>query len=60
MCLVNDRIEETEHFLLHCHAYDDQRCDLFSKINEIIKLNSISNPSKQTLVHIMLYGDDDI
>ena len=57
MCLVNDGIEDTEHFLLHCHAYDDQRYDLLGAIYEILQLNSISNPSNQTLVHIMLYGD---
>ena len=57
MCLVDDRIENTEHFLLHCHAYDVQRCGLLGAINEILQLNSISNPSNQTLVHIVFYGD---
>ena len=39
MCLVNDGIEDTEHFLLHCHAYDGQKCDLLGAINEILQLN---------------------
>ena len=58
MCLVNGGIEDTEHFILNCHAYDDQRCYLLGAINEILQLNSISNPSNQTLVHIMLYVDN--
>ena len=57
MCLINDGIEDNEHFLLHCHAFDDQRCDLLGAVNKILHLNSISNLSNQTFVHIMFYGD---
>ena len=49
---VKDGIEGTEHFLLHCHAYDDDRCDLLGVITK-----SISKLSNQTLVQIMLQGD---
>ena len=57
MCLINDGIEDTEHFLLQCHAYDDQRRDLLGAINEVLQLHNILNLPNQTLVQIMLYGD---
>ena len=46
MCLVNDGIESTEHFILNCHAHDDQRCDLLGAINEILQLNNGFEKSK--------------
>ena len=57
MCLINDGIEDTEHFLLQCHAYDDQRRDLLGTINEVFQLHNILNLPNQTLVQMMLYGD---
>ena len=56
MCLINDGIEDTEHFLLQCHAYEDQRHDL-GTVNEVFQLHNILNLPNQTLVQIMLYGD---
>ena len=32
MCLKNDGIEDTEHFLLQCHVYSEQRRDLLGAI----------------------------
>ena len=57
MCPVNDGIEDTEHFLLHYHAYDDLRRDLLGAINEVFQPQNILNLSNQTLVQILLYGD---
>ena len=57
MCLINDGIEDTEHFLLQCHAYEDQRRDLLGIVNEVFQLHNISNLPNQALVQIMLYGD---
>ena len=57
MCLINDGIEDTEHFLLQCHAYEDQRRDLLGTVNEVFQLHNISYLPNQTLVQIMLYGD---
>ena len=57
MCLINDGIEETEHFLLQLHAYSEQRCDLLGAINEVLLLHNISNLFNQVLVRTMLYGD---
>ena len=43
MCLINDGIEDTEHFLLQYHAYSEQRRDLLGAINEVLELHNISN-----------------
>ena len=56
-CLINDGIEDTEHFLLQCHAYEDRRRDLLGTVNEVFQLHNISNLPNQTLVQTTLYGD---
>ena len=58
MCLINDGIEDIEHFLLQFHAYSEQRCDLLGAINKVLQLHSISNLPNETLVQTMLYGDE--
>ena len=57
MCLINGGIEDTEYFLLRCHAYDDQRRDLLGAINKVFQPQNILNLPNQTLVQILLYGD---
>ena len=57
MCPINDGIEDTEHFLLQCHAYENRKHDLLSMVNEVFQLHNISNLPNRTLVEIMLYGD---
>ena len=58
MCLINDGIKDTEHFLLKCHAYDGRRRNLLGAINEILWLHNIPNMPNQTFVRIMLFGDN--
>ena len=58
MCPRNDGIEDTEHILLRCHAYDDQRRDLLSASIEILQLHNIPNLPNQPLVCIILSGDN--
>ena len=38
MFLLNNGIKNTEHFLLQCHAYSEQRCDFLGAINEVLQL----------------------
>ena len=54
---INDGIENTEHFLLKCHAYVDQRRDLLGAINKILQSHNTPNLPNQTLVRIILFGD---
>ena len=58
ICLINDGIEDTEHFLLQCHEYSEQRRDLLGAINEVLELHNISNLPNHTIVRTMLYSDE--
>ena len=57
MCTINDGTDDTEHFLLQCNAYDDQRRDLLGMINEVFQLHNILHLPNPALVQIMLCGD---
>ena len=56
MCPMNDGIENTEHFLLLCPAFEVQRRNLLAGIRPYVQINSLSN---NILVEILLYGDKD-
>ena len=56
MCPMNDGIENTEHFLLLCPAFEIQRRNLLAGIRPFVQINSLSN---NILVEILLYGDKD-
>ena len=58
MCLINDGIEDIEHFLLQCHAYSEQRRDLLGAINVLLQFHNISDLPNQALVQTTLYGDE--
>ena len=32
LCLINEDVDKTQHFLLHCHSYHLQRNNLFSRV----------------------------
>ena len=56
MCLANEGIEDTEHFLLLCHSFDNNRGSLLSGVNEIFKaVGNIVGPN-QSLLQNLLYG----
>ena len=57
MCLINDGIEDTEHFLLSCHLYDVQRHALLGTVSEILLSEGLSNLSNEALLKVLLYGD---
>ena len=57
MCPINDGIEDTEHFLLQYHAYENQRRDILGTVNEVYQLRNILKMPNQTLVQIILYSD---
>ena len=56
MCPMNDGIENTEHFLLLCPAFEIQRRNLLAGIRPFLQINGLSN---DILVEILLYGDKD-
>ena len=57
MCLINDDIEDTEHFLLSCHLYDAQRHVLLGTVSKILLSEGLSNLSNEALLKVLLYGD---
>ncbi len=57
MCPINDGVEDTEHFLLHCHSHHLQRNNLLNRVQAILLSNGLSNLSNEELVSIILYGD---
>ena len=55
MCACSLEPENTLHFLLHCHLYDDLRLTLMSDLN--ILDSSISLLDDADLIVLILYGD---
>ena len=60
LCLINDGIEDTEHFLLLCSAYDIHRRDLLDSVNTILRPHGLSNPPNKELLQILLYGHEKL
>ena len=60
MCPINDGVEDTEHFLLHCHSYYLQRNSLLGHVQAILLLYGLLNLSNEELVSIILYGDETL
>ena len=61
MCPTNDGIEDTEHFLLLCSSFDNQRQYLLPGISAVVRpfvqLNILSN---NDLMNLLLYGDENL
>ena len=55
MCACSLEPENTSHFLLYCHRYDNLRQTLMSNLDVIDP--SIPLMSDVRLVHLLLYGD---
>ena len=60
MCLANNGSEDTEHFLLLCHSFENNRHSLLTGVNEIFKaVGNIVGPN-ESLLQILLYGDKNL
>ena len=61
MCPTSDGVEDTEHFLLLCPFFDVQRQDLLAGIVELLQpFVLITDLSNDALIHLLLYGDQDL
>ena len=58
MCPSNDGVEDTEHFLLHCHSYDAYRTDLLDSVNSTLQPYDLPNLSNALMLKLILYGDE--
>ena len=57
MCPVNDGIEDTEHFLLLCHSFKENRRNLLAGVSDILKAHGKSQGLNDNVLQILLYGD---
>ena len=59
ICSAQDGVENTEHFLLLCKYYVNNRATLVRKLTEILKTNFDTYPNKKK-VEIILYGSEHL
>ena len=59
MCISNDGIEDTEHFLLLCPSFDIQQRDLLAGVLALVRPFGLSNPSNEILKQLLMYGNKD-
>ena len=60
LCPVKDGIEDMEHFLLLCHAYDTDRRDLLDNVSAILQPHGLTNLSNEALLQIILYAHEKL
>ena len=58
MCPSNDGVEDTEHFLLHCHSYDACRTDLLDSLSSTLQPYDLPNLSNALILKLIPYGDE--
>ena len=59
LCPVNDGIEDTEHFLLLCHSFREQRHSLLAGVNDVLEAYEYSEGSDINMVQL-LYGNKNL
>ena len=55
ICLCNNGVEDTLHYLLHCPLHTDHRTVLISNVEEILSRNNLNLVSINS-VDLFLYG----
>ena len=60
MCPVNDGPEDTEHYLLLCHPFEEQRRDLLASVLPVLHSFNMHDVPNPNLLQILLYGDKNI
>ena len=58
MCPINDGVEDTEHFLLHCRSYHPQRNSLLGHVKATLLSYGLLKISNEESVLIIYYGDE--
>ena len=56
LCQCQTQTESTDHFLLKCDLYIDERHDLFEVVNPIIENSNLQMTNNNQLVNLLLYG----
>ena len=60
LCACLQNVETTQHFLLKCLNYNEQRHHLFQIVNTILLANDIIHLNDLELVRLLLYGHDKL
>ena len=60
MCPVNDGPEDTEHYLLLCRSFNEQRHNLLASVLPVLHSFNKSDVPNPTLLQILLYGDKNL
>ena len=56
MCQVNGGIEDTEHFLLLCNSFIEQRHNLLAGVNDVLVVYEYCESSYINMLDLLLYG----
>ena len=62
MCLLNDGVENTEHYMLLCQDFNQQRTLLLRKVSDVLSEIgvNVNDLSQCALLNILLYGDSGL
>ena len=60
MCPVNDGIEDTEHFLLLCNSFRQQRCSLLTGVNDVLEACGHSESADINMLQLLLCGNKNL
>ena len=56
ICLCNNGVEDTLHYLFHCSLYTNHRTSLISNVEEILSNNNLNLIININAVETFLYG----
>ena len=60
MCPVNDGIEDTEHYLLLCNSFREQRCSLLTGVNDVLEACGHSETAGINMLQLPPYGNKNL
>ena len=60
MCSINDGIEDTEHFLLLCNSFTEQRHDLLAGVNDVLEAYGYSKAPDNNILQLFLHGNKNL
>ena len=60
MCPINDGIEDTEHFLLHCNSFTEYIRSPLAGANDVLKTYGYSEAPSDNISQLLLYGDENL
>ena len=58
LCPINDGVEDTKHFFLLYHTYDEDRRDVLKSVDAILRPNGLTNLSNENLLQVLLHDHE--